>query len=270
MKHQKLVVGLGLAAGLAALAMVVRAEIPSAEDTPSTPIPVAAAGAPAVAAAAAPPAPAQAPAPPQPGDNQFRMMGPGRWMGGRLNPNAWTQADWDDTAAFLKEHSPRRLDVVNSLGDGRGEYFRKMRLQNFFVNTYRNIQRLKKDDPELAGAVTRRVELEDMVFGLTGQYREAKKKGDTARQASIRHDLADTVSDLVDTNIKERQLRIARLERTLKQEQDRLAADTKSRDQFVEKRLNNLLDGRTPDDDRGEVPATDSQAPTAVGSAQQP
>jgi len=261
MKHQKLVVGLGLAGALAALAMVVRAEIPASDDASPTPLPM----------AAAPAAPAT-PTPPPPGDNPFRMMGPGgmgpgRWMGGRLNPNAWGPADWDETAAFLKDHSPKRLEVVNNLqGEGR-EFMRKMRLQNFFVTTYRNIQRLKKDDPDLADAVTRRVELEDAVFGLVGQFREAKKKGDTAKQSSLRQDLSDKVSELVDTNMKERQLRIVRLERTLKQERDRLEADTKSRDQFVEKRLSNLLDGRS-DDDHGEAPPAEAPARSVVGSVQ--
>lgn len=240
---------LGLMVGAGSIALVGRAEIPSDDPMTSAALPLAAA-----------PATGAAPSPPAGGpDSGFRPgmgMGPGRWMGGRLNPAAWSPMEWEETAAFLKEHSPKRLEVLNSL-DENG---RKIRLRTAFINTYRNIQRLKKDDPDLVGAVIKRVELEDAVFAISGQIREAKRKGEGTRQGNLRADLSQKLNELVDTNIKERQLRIARLERTLKQERERLEGDQKSRDQLVEKRLNNLIDGRLGDEEHGQAP----ESPTRV------
>jgi hypothetical protein len=191
----------------------------------------------------------------------------GRYGGwGRILPaDNWTDQDADAAAPWLKEHSPKRWQVVINMPDDQRP-MRKYRLKGTLIRVYKNVQNLQKDDPELAQIVTNRVELEDAVFGLVAQYREAKRAGDTSKQSSFQHDIQQKVVDLVETNIKERKARIARLERTLDQERTKLATDEKGKDQLVEKRLHNLIDGQlpTPDELRGKIDAAADQ----VGAAQ--
>jgi hypothetical protein len=205
-------------------------------------------------------------------------MGIGRGMGmgygqfgrvmSRLGPmEPPTQAEWEESLPFLKEHSPKRLEAINNMPDERRS---KWRLMGFLAKQYQNIQRIKQDDGELAQIVTNRMELEDAVYGLVAQFRDAKRGGETGKQAEMRREIHQKVTELVDTNIKERRERIARLQRTLKQESERLADDEKSRDSLVDKRVQSLIDGQPAvDDGRGQA----DQPPAAaeqVGSAAQP
>ncbi|HSV14789.1 MAG TPA: hypothetical protein VLI90_11050 [Tepidisphaeraceae bacterium] len=188
----------------------------------------------------------------------------GRWgPWGRLLPgDVYSPQDVEQATPWFKDHSPKRWAVVSALPD---EGRRKMRLTGALMRVYRNVQTVQKDDPDLAQLITNRVELEDAAFDLVSQYRAAKKAGDTSKQAALQHDREQKVSDLVDVNIKERRARIARLEKTLAQEQTKLADDEKSKDQLVEKRLRSLIDGQpAPDGAAG----TDSNQPDQVGSVQ--
>jgi hypothetical protein len=177
-----------------------------------------------------------------------------------------TQSEWEDATPFLKEHSPKRLEAINSLPDERRS---KWRLMGALSRQYQNIQKMQQDDPDLAKIVTGRMELEDALYGMVAQFREAKRGGDTEKQAAVRRDMKAKVAELVDTNIKERKLRIARLEKTLKQESDRLADDEKGRESLVEKRVQNLLDGQPMDQGgRGDANPAPTGSVETVGSAQ--
>jgi len=206
------------------------------------------------------------------GPDGYRFGGPGwgrfgGWM--RVLPqDVWSPAEFEQATPWLKEHSPRRLQVVTSMADERPQ--RKYRLTGALVHVYKNIQNVQKDEPELAQVMTNRVELEDNVFGLVGQYREAKRANDTAKLTSTQQELRQKVGELVETNIKERKSRIARLERTLAQERNKLVTDEKSKDQLVEKRLHNLIDAppQNPDELQNQG-RSDAPAGETVSAAQQ-
>jgi hypothetical protein len=188
----------------------------------------------------------------------------GRWgpWGRLLSSDMYSPQDVEQATPWFKDHSPKRWAVVNALPD---EGRRKMRLTGALMRVYRNVQTVQKDDPELAQLITNRVELEDGAFDLVSQYRAAKKAGDSSKQAALQHDLQQKVVDLVDVNIKERRARIARLEKTLAQEQTKLADDEKSKDQLVEKRLRSLIEGQPAPDGTA---ASDSGQPEQFGAAQ--
>ena len=97
---------------------------------------------------------------------------------------------------------------------------------------------------------------EDEAFGLQRQMREASESD----RPVVRHELRQKLTEMVRLGLKERELRIARLEKALGAEKAKLAADEQSVDERVQERLQAMSKGmRKREDGRG--------APTtAVGS----
>jgi hypothetical protein len=163
-----------------------------------------------------------------------------------------TTNEWEDITAFMKEHSPERLKALNSLPDGRP----RNNLVMLATRNYRNMLRMRNEQPDIAQLMVDRVELEDQIFKLTNQARSGKSKGDSDSNKKL---LQQKIGELLDMNIKERQLRIARLEKTLQSEQAQLAEDSKNRDELVERRFHVFLGDRldaSPQDNRDQKPTT--------------
>jgi hypothetical protein len=160
----------------------------------------------------------------------------GRMGGGQRMPqlDPGTAADWESIAPFMKVHSQNRLKFINGLSDGP----MKFAMMNNMVRVSRNLERLDREDPELSHVVTKRVELEDQVFGLARDLRNA----DPVEADQIKQTLGQKVAELVDTNLDERQLRIDRLTKTLNVEQQNLARDKDQSDQLVADKLKRIID----------------------------
>jgi hypothetical protein len=126
---------------------------------------------------------------------------------------------------------------------------------------YRELMALKeKGDQELYDLKVRVAQAEDEVFGLQRQMREAP---DPDRPV-LRHQLRQKVADMIRLGLKERELRIARLEKALADEKAKLAADEQSLDQRVTERMQAMSKGMRPGGgerrrDEATAPATTSQ-----------
>ena len=150
----------------------------------------------------------------------------------QLDPG--TLADWESIAPFMKVHSQNRLKFINGLSDGPT----KFSMMNNMVRVSRNLERLDREDPDLSHIVTKRVELEDQVFGLANDLRTA----DSVEADQIKQTLEQKVADLVDTNMNERQLRIDRLKKTLNVEEQNLARDRDQSDKLIADRIQRIMD----------------------------
>ena len=166
--------------------------------------------------------------------------GGGRMGFGRFRGEFPGRTEWEEISTFMKEHSPARFNVITNLSDVP----RKFNLMVVAARAYRNVQRVQGDDPELAKIMVTAIELDDRVFDLVSQYRQARRAGDYSHEAALRQELQGKIGELIDTNLKERKLRVERLARTLKQQQDQLAADERNREQLVQKRVSAFLDGQ--------------------------
>ena len=157
-------------------------------------------------------------------------------MGGQRMPqlDPGTMADWESIAPFMKVHSQNRLKFINGLSDGP----MKFSMMNNMVRVSRNLERLDREDPELAHTVTKRVELEDQVFGLASDLRSA----DSMQADQIKQTLGQKVAELVDTNLNERQMRIDRLKKTLDVEEQNLARDKDQSDRLIADRIKRIMD----------------------------
>ncbi len=155
------------------------------------------------------------------------------WPGSRPGrSDNFSPDEWDSTAAWMKEQSPVRLRVINNLPDGP----RKSNMMNLAVREYRNFQKFTSD-PDLGPLTLEQTKLEDSIFDLGRQLRRA----DAAQQESIKETLHERVGDLVDTNLKVRQVRIGRLKKTLDTETSNLEKDTARRDELADEQYEQIL-----------------------------
>jgi len=174
---------------------------------------------------------AQADAPRRPGDpprepsRDPRDFGPGRFGGFWRRPP--TQEEWDAAIEFMKQNSPRRWEAMQKLSKERQEP-----LKDAIFRRYRLLEMLRMNDSEVYDLHLKRVALEDEIFGLTRDLRNA-----TTEESKVRDKLKDKIASLVDLGMDERKLRIARWQRQLASEQEQLSREQSARNDTIRKRL---------------------------------
>jgi hypothetical protein len=129
---------------------------------------------------------------------------------------------------FLQQHAPNRLmflDQLPDMGEGR------RRLMTMWRDRLRQMMRVKEQDPELYMRMVHQFELQDQAIGMVRKMHP----GDQPSK-----ELRDIVADLVHTGISIRQQRIAKLEKQLEQEKQRLEFDQKNQDKLVDQQLETL------------------------------
>jgi hypothetical protein len=134
----------------------------------------------------------------------------------------------EELREFLQEHAPNRLEFLNNLpemGEGR------RRVMTLWRDRLRAMVRIKEQDPELYMRMVRQFELQDQALGLV---RKAKPGDPPSKE------LRDAVAELVHTGITLRQQRIAKLEKALQTEKEKLAADQNNQDKLVDQQLESL------------------------------
>jgi hypothetical protein len=162
-----------------------------------------------------------------------------RWRVGQRFQPPLSQKEIADAMKFMQSHSPNRFAAIQSLPEGD----EKSTVENLVTRSYLNWMRLETEDIELYKIVIKRVGLEDKIFGEVSQYQQAAPDHKDRIRAAMKADL----SDLLDVRAEERQLRIDRLENTVKAEQRKLDADKASKSRLIDKRLESVLKGDAVD-----------------------
>ena len=147
-----------------------------------------------------------------------------------------SDVDPAEVAAFMSEHAPLYWKAVTNLADdGRRE-----QTQALIATAYATYQRLKPDDPELYDVIVKRIESEDHIFGLRPKARAAA--AGPIREAAVAQ-LRAELTTWCDLTLKERHLRLARLQRKVDDEKSRLASDDANRQAIIDQRLDRILNG---------------------------
>ncbi len=129
---------------------------------------------------------------------------------------------------FLAAHGPNRLDFLNRMpDDGQG----RRRLLRFWGQRLSTMARLKDTDTELYLRMVHQFELQDQALGLVRK----SKLGDPPTK-----ELRDIVTELVRTGISLREQRIAKLEKQLQNEKEKLEFDQKNQAKLVDQQLDSL------------------------------
>jgi hypothetical protein len=155
--------------------------------------------------------------------------------GGAMHGDPTKDPHWDAALVFLKINSPLRTKAVTEMPDSAPA---KQRLEGMLLYSYESTERLKTDtDHDLYDAVVARMQVEDSIFGLVADLRN------NPNDAKLKASLHDEVAKFVDANLKERQLRLDQLKKTVDKLQADLATDTANKSKTVETRMDEALKG---------------------------
>lgn len=141
-------------------------------------------------------------------------------------------ADWEQVSAFLAAHSPVRGSVIAALPDSQ-------RRVNMMASATRDFHTYERaiNNPALAATVLDRVKLEDEIFDLARQVRQAS----ASAQDAIKDQLRQKVGDLVDTSLKERELWLDGLKSSVTAQERALTVDRAHRDDIVRQRFDQIV-----------------------------
>jgi hypothetical protein len=206
--------------------------------------------------APAPAAPSAAPTtqPQQQPPQQLRTFGERRYEGrggvdGMRPPMEWrrrggdgmradypepTQEEWNEAEAFMKSHSPERLARLEEIGDDE----RQQNVRHMFWQRYRALQELKEQDPELYQIRLARMPVEDKVFELSWRLRHKQRD---SKPEETKSQLRAQFRLLIKSRLDERALHVQRMERRLKQDEQRL-------DELVESNMADIQQENLPRD----------------------
>jgi len=182
-----------------------------------------------------------------------------------------------ETVNFFRDHAPNRFALFDQLDDG----FPRRRVLRVMNNRFRQIQRFRESDPDLYAMSVKQFELQDEAFGiLRSAGNSASGGGDPEAVARLR----EKVRTMVEVGLKEREKRVDRLERMLRDEKARLEADKADPDGLIARQMKQLRNeseevkryfdqiqefqrGR---DDRANPTPTTAPAPSAVAPGPTP
>lgn len=136
-----------------------------------------------------------------------------------------TPAEREQAMAFLHKHAPNRYAEIEKRGGPKEKGMR------FMINRWRKIAALQSESPELYNTMVREVEVEDDLLGICLRL---KHGGD--RQA-LHEQMKARIADLFDLGVKERTLRIARVETALGEQKKTLSSEVERRDQIISERF---------------------------------
>jgi len=178
------------------------------------------------------------------GDARGDGMRPPRmeWRRGDMRPEDFTEPtpeEWKEIEAFMKTHSPERLQRLEDIGDDQ----RQQGVRNMFAARYRLLQDLKERDPEIYQIRLARMPIEDKAteLGWKLMRRQSDKPDDTKSQFRAQIRL------LLKSQFEERAIHLRRLEKRLKADEQRI-------DDIVESNMSDLAEERLPRSLRPIVP----------------
>lgn len=155
------------------------------------------------------------------------MMG----MGWRRRGMAAEQ-DMDQAAQFMRENSPNRWQVVDSLPEDSPD---RRAVMAFITLRWRSLQNVKDEDAPLYEIKLKQLHIEDGIYGMLATTQSA------AEREPLRSRLRESVDELLNLGFAEREHRIEQLRKMVKTEQEKLDTSRKQVGTMVDRRTNALV-----------------------------
>jgi hypothetical protein len=174
------------------------------------------------------------------------VLGPGG--NGPGSQAARNDRDWLDALAFFREHAPVRAAAFDKMTDEQ-----QRDLRPIIMARYQAYRAVSPETPEIRQSLIRQTELEDGIFSLKTRLGDVPE--DSPEHSQLEADLHRAVVDLVEAQLEERRLRLARLQRLVTAEQMSLAASESRKADTIEQRYQAILranraDAGSPDQPR--------------------
>jgi len=169
----------------------------------------------------------------QPPANLAQLRRALRALAGRPHGVApYTQDEWNEMMVFLRQYSPARAHVLENL---RLSQTAPIRLD--IIQKWRNYNFAKEHFPELADQMLTRFSYEDELFDLMLKA----QADDSGLGDEYYKRIHYKITQLVNENLTERQMRIDKLESVLSEEKQRLARDQANETKIVDRRTNAIM-----------------------------
>jgi hypothetical protein len=152
------------------------------------------------------------------------------------------RAEWDDMIDFMNQYSPNRARILNR--DDLWE--NNIRARNAILKKWRDYKFVSEHFPEVAKLRVQRFQIEDQIFGL-----ELQARRDPTILNTLRPQIHEKAAQLVSLSIQERQLRIAKMEKLIASEKQKLSEDQSQQDALIDQRTDRIMDRLS-----GNVPTT--------------
>ncbi|MGD0461312.1 MAG: hypothetical protein ABSB74_02370 [Tepidisphaeraceae bacterium] len=155
-----------------------------------------------------------------------------RALAGRTRGVApYSQQEWDDMMAFLKQYSPARAHVLANLNLPENA---PIRLDA--IRKWRNFNFIKEHFPAIADQMLRRFQLEDDLFALM-----LKAQANSLQLNEYRELIHNKVAQIVQLDFVERQTRIDQLQKLLESEKQAFARDQAMVQKVIDHRTDTIM-----------------------------
>jgi hypothetical protein len=158
-----------------------------------------------------------------------------------------TPAQVDEVMAFVEQHFPIAYDVLGRLEERNPRVFRR-RIQHMAPRIF-EMKRAVQEDPPIGRLLVADFRLESEIIELRRQYREAR---DPATKQSLRGELEGLIGRQFDVQLQRQSLLLERLETRLDAQRKRVERQAERRDQIVNERLLEALNGGRNDAESGD------------------
>jgi hypothetical protein len=148
------------------------------------------------------------------------------------------EKDWEEAKAHFREHSPLRAEAFDKMSDEQKNFFKPL-----IIGRHRGIKWLSRDQ-ELLNNKLRQIRIEDDIFGVKQKLAGVPAKSEEAEKLTAT--LRKSVESLVDARMRERALRIDRLEMLIAEERELLEEDRVKREALIDKRMQDILAAEVP------------------------
>jgi hypothetical protein len=139
-------------------------------------------------------------------------------MGPRIS-----QQEAEDIGEFLKKERPNLYKLYQRIPDERPM---KMGVLQRFSNRYRQLMRMQDQNADAYQAMLQQEHLRDEALGYAMDMREGKEGAEQR--------LAQSISQMVEKNLTERQQQIMKLERTLEELKAKLKEDQENKQKVID------------------------------------
>src|SRR5687767_9940232 len=127
------------------------------------------------------------------------------------------EKDWEEAKANFRELSPLRAAAFDKMSEDQQSFFKPL-----IIGRWRGMKWLERD-PELFKNKENQIRVEDDIFGI--KQKLAATPAESADAGKLKTDLGRKVEDLVDERMRERELRIERLQLLIEARRELLKED---------------------------------------------
>lgn len=148
------------------------------------------------------------------------------------------EKDWEEAKANFRELSPLRAAAFDKMSEDQQNFFKPL-----IIGRWRGMKWLERD-PELFKNKESQIRVEDDIFGI--KQKLAAAPAESADASKLKIDLRKKVEVLVDERMRERELRIERLQMLIEEERELLKEDQFKRQALIDKRMQDILAAEVP------------------------